>query len=273
MANHLAPERRFTGEDQHTLRLFVPQATVAIENARLFRQEQERIKQLDTVRAVTAEITRGLDLAALLRLITQRSIELLDAGSGAVVLWDEAAQTLAPAAWHGHGDWFGAIRWRLGEGVPGAVAKRREGLVLNDYRNSPHAHPLFLLRTEITATLAEPLLYHDRLLGVVTVDGYGEGRRFTEQDRQLLSLFASQAAIAIENARLYADADARARELETLREIERAITSRLELPAVLEAVVAGAIRILDNPFAQIILWDEASQASVLAPPRDPRRSG
>jgi GAF domain-containing protein/ActR/RegA family two-component response regulator len=260
VANHLTPERCFTGEDQHTLRLFVPQAAVAIENARLFRQEQERIEQLDTVRAVTAEITHELDLPALLRLITQRSIELLRAGSGAVVLWDETAQTLAPAAWHGHGEWFGATRWRLGEGVPGTVAKRREGMVLNDYRNSPHAHPLFLLRTEITATLAEPLLYRDRLLGVVTIDGYGEGRRFSDQDRQLLSLLASQAAIAIENARLYAGAEAHARELETLREIEQAITSRLELSTVLEAVVVGAMRLLDNPYAQIILWDEANQA-------------
>jgi hypothetical protein len=62
--------------------------------------------------------------------------------SGAVYLWDEAAQVLVPQSWHGLGAWMGGGRRRLGEGVAGTVAQRREGMIVNDYRTSPYAHPL-----------------------------------------------------------------------------------------------------------------------------------
>ena len=58
-------------------------------------------------------------------------------------------------------------------------------------------------RTRISATVVEPLLYRDRLVGVIKANHEEGGRRFTAQDRELLALFAAQAAIAIENARLY----------------------------------------------------------------------
>ncbi|HEY7678037.1 MAG TPA: GAF domain-containing protein, partial [Candidatus Methylomirabilis sp.] len=130
------------------------QAALAIENARLFRQEQERRRQVETIRAITEEITRELDLATLLNLIHRRAMELVGATSGCIHLWDEAAQVLIPKAWHGLGDWMEQVRFRLGEGISGVVALRREGLVINDYRAWPQASPLFLAHTGVTATLA-----------------------------------------------------------------------------------------------------------------------
>ena len=73
-----------------------------------------------------------------------------------------------------------------------------------------------------------------------------------------LTSFADQAAVAIEHARQHAAARARAEELETLGEIEQAMMARLDLPAVLEAIVAGASRLLASDFAQLVLWDEAT---------------
>ena len=219
-----------------------------------------RTRQLEAVRAVSAEITRELDLPTLLGLIHRRAAELVGAVSGVVYLWDEAAQLLVPQAWHGIGDWFKEMRLRLGEGIAGMVAERRTGMIVNDYRSWPHAIAFTLERSGITAIIAEPLLYRDRLLGGITSNAEQSKGSFTENDRELLALFATQAAMAIENARLYAATEARAAELETFREIDQAITARLELSAVLEAVVAGAMRLLDTQHAQIILWDEATQS-------------
>jgi two-component system NtrC family sensor kinase len=193
----------FTEEEVGLLRSFADQAAIALANARLFQREQARRRQLEAIRAATAEITRTLDLKDLLRLISQRSAELLGATSGSVTLWDETAQVLVPAAWHGHGEWFRSVRWKLGEGVAGTVAQRRQGVMVNDYRTSPFAHPLLVSKTPITAVLAEPLVYRDRLLGVLTVDSHDGQHPFTDADRHLLALFAAQAAVAIENARLY----------------------------------------------------------------------
>jgi PAS domain S-box-containing protein len=174
------------------------------ERKRAERAVSERIKQMEAVRSVTAEIIRELDLTALLGLITARAVELVEAAtSGIVYLWDEAANVLIPQAWHGRGGWLREVRLRLGEGLVGTVAQRREGLLVNEYQSSPYANPLFVQRLGLTAVVAEPLLYRDQLVGVIAISNDGTGRSFTGQDRELLAVFAAQAAIAIENARLY----------------------------------------------------------------------
>jgi PAS domain S-box-containing protein len=174
------------------------------EHRRAERALAERIKQAEAVRMVTAEVTRELDLTTLLGLITRRAVELIEAAtSGVVYLWDEAAKSLTVRAWHGRGEWMREVRLRLGEGIAGTVAQRREGLLVNDYRTSPYVNPLFMERLGSTAVLAEPLLYRERLVGVIAISNEGTGRLFTAQDRELLALFAAQAAVAIENARLY----------------------------------------------------------------------
>jgi PAS domain S-box-containing protein len=159
--------------------------------------------QLEAVRAICTEITRELDLTTLLGLIHRRATELVRAVAGAIFLWDEGGQVLVPRAWSGLGEWIGGVRLKLGEGATGTVAQRREGLIVNDYRTSPYASPIFLDRTRATAVVAEPLLYRDRLVGVLSVHREGVGQPFTEQDRGLLTLLAAQAAIAIENAKLH----------------------------------------------------------------------
>ena len=171
------------------------------------REEQalaERIRQAEAVRAITAEITRELNLTTLLGLITQRAVDLVEAAtSGVVYLWDRASEVLTTQAWHGRGEWMREVRLRLGEGIAGTVAQRREGLLVNDYRTSPYMNPLFMERLGLTAVLAEPLLYREQLVGVIAISNEGTGRLFTVQDRELLALFAAQAAVAIENAQLY----------------------------------------------------------------------
>ncbi len=235
------------------------QVGMAIENARLFEEEHQRRRQLEAVRAVTAEITRELDLTTLLNLIHRRAAELVGAVSGAVLLWDEAAQVLVPRAWHGFGEWMGEVRRRLGEGISGTVAQRREGLIVNDYRNSPHAHSLLLERTNVTATLAEPLLYRDQLLGVITIHHEATGRTFTEEDRQVLTLFAAQAAIAIENARLYTETKEKAARLETLARLSRAVSSTLDRQWVFDDVVKAAVQLLEVSYCCLWIVEEGEE--------------
>jgi signal transduction histidine kinase len=89
-------------------------------------------------------------------------------------------------------------------------------VLVNDYRTSPHALPLVLDGSQITAVLAEPLIYRDRLLGVIGVDNEDIGRPFTEEDRNLLALFATHIAIAIANAQLFGEVRAGRERLQNL---------------------------------------------------------
>jgi PAS domain S-box-containing protein len=176
-----------------------------------------RTLQLEAVRAVAREIARELNLPTLLQLVTQRAGELLGGVSGSCFLWDESGQCLTPIAWSGEFHPEVQRNIQLGEGLVGAVAARREGLYVNDYRTSRFAIPAILAHSDITAVMAVPLLYRERLLGVLALSDRGAPRRFSAQDQDLLTLFADHAAIAIENARLY---DAAQREITGRKQAE-----------------------------------------------------
>jgi PAS domain S-box-containing protein len=218
-----------------------------------------RTQQLEAIRAVSAEITQELELPTLLTLIHRHATELLGTGMGTLFLWDEATQLLVPRVWHGLGDGTRELRMKLGEGAAGTVAQRREGLIVNDFRSSPYITPLLLERTRHIGVIVEPLIYGERLLGVISVDTTDPGRRFTDQDQQLLRLLADQAAIAIENARLFAASARAAREARSLYEIAQSVTTSLDPLEVLHLIVLKTTELLGTPHAQVTLWDEETQ--------------
>jgi PAS domain S-box-containing protein len=224
----------------------------------------KRTRQLEAVRAISAEVTRELNLPALLDLTIRRAVELMGAASGAVFLWDEAAQVLLPQAWCGLGDWLREVRLRLGEGFVGAVAQNRQGMLVNDYRGSGYAHPIFLERTAITACLAEPLLYRDRLVGVIGVADDGQRPPFIEQDRETLGLLATQAAIAIENARLHGATVRRGEELAALLRATRSVMAGMDLRETLDRILEEASHIVGTPHVKVLLVDRETQALRLA---------
>jgi len=176
-----------------------------------------RTTQLEAVRSVATEITRELDLNTLLDLITRRAAELLNVAVGGVLLWDERTQQLWSQSCHGLAEWMRGIRVKLGEGVTGTVAQQRRGMIVHDYSASPYALPQVSERLGASALIVQPLLYRDRLLGVIALSNLGTQRMFTEQDLEILDLLAAQVAIAIENARLYEHVQS----LATIQERER----------------------------------------------------
>ena len=247
---------------ERTLALSATNAALTRENAE--RQQAEtalrtRTAQLEAVREVSVELTRELDLPRLLDLITRRAIELIGAATGTVRLWDEAQKLLVPMGWTGGpAARAGTIPLRLGEGVGGAVAERRVGLLVNDFRTSPYATPA-LLQAGHNTVLAEPLLYRDKLLGVISVDHGLSDRQFAPQDQETLRLFASQAAIAIENARLFLAEQQRREQLEAVRLVSAEIARELDLDRLLDMILRRAVQLAEGEAGAILLWDEETQ--------------
>jgi PAS domain S-box-containing protein len=245
--NTTAP-RAYTPQEVALLSLFASHAAIAIENARLFQEEQVRRKEVEAVQAVSEEIARELDLTVLLRVIHSRAAALVEADNAAVWLWDEAAQVLTPQSWQGFGPWLADVRMRPGEGVAGTVAARLEGILVNDFPTSPYATPFWLEHSPHVAVLAEPLLYRDRLVGVIAVSRNEPARPFQAENQRPLRLLASQAAIAIENARLVAQLTRSAEELQHARdELVRAETLRA-----LGQMAAGVAHDLNNMLAAVL---------------------
>ncbi|HZO32470.1 MAG TPA: HAMP domain-containing sensor histidine kinase, partial [Chloroflexota bacterium] len=184
---------------------------------------QHRLRQLQAVRDVTTELTRELDLTSLLSLITRRSAELVNAPIGVAFLWDDLDGVLVPRAWHGLGSWFGTLRLKRGEGAAGRAIELGRGVIVNDYASSREAFLPLLTRAQVSAALATPVVSNGQLVGVIVVADEQVGRTFEAADLTLLELFADQAAVAIEHARLVDEAAS----VEALRELARLKTELL----------------------------------------------
>ena len=272
-------ERRFGPTDVRLLEAFAGQAAVAIENAQLFEREHERRRQLEAVREVTTWLASATDLATLLERISRRRPSCSGSSRWRCTSGTRPARLLVPRAWHGFGDWLGELRLRPGEGVAGTVAQRRAGVIVDDYRTVPFAQPIVRERDAARAVIGEPLLYEGELRGVITASIQTEERTFGEQDRQLLSLFAAQAVIAIEHARLHeardralAEAEAARRRAAFLAEASAALASSLDYDATLEQVVRLAVPTLADLCTVFVLTEGGEIRRAAAAHADPARA-
>jgi signal transduction histidine kinase len=223
-----------------------------------FARELDRAGRLEAIRAVSAEITRELDLGTVLDLIIRRATELVGADRGRIWLWDEAARVLKTRAPGQSESFINEVQVRLGESVVGMVAERAAGLIVNDYGRSALAHPQLVMRTRCAAIVAEPLLYRGRLLGVITAYNETAGRVFTEDHRAVLTLFADQAAIAIANARLFEESSRRGQRLSAILEGTKRLARSLDLPTTLTSIAEEAARLLgvDNAGFRLLEGDD-----------------
>jgi PAS domain S-box-containing protein len=212
-----------------------------------------RIAQMEAVRTIAEEITRELELPTLFQLIIQRAMDLLHADNSIIYLWDEATHTVRPRAWCNIGAWIGGVRLHLGEGVVGTVAQRREGMIVNKYQQSPYALHAYVPYLRQCAIVAEPLLYRDRLVGVLFVAHAQPERHFTSQDRELLAVLAAQAAVAIENARLFEESAQRQVWLNSILEMNKRIAMSQDMPSLLSRIATEAARLVGAEGANLRL--------------------
>lgn len=208
------------------------------------------------LRTVTAELTRELDLTVLLQLIVQRAAELMEARTGGIALWNEVSETLVYRAFYGLSEWRGELPINNGEGLAGMVARQRQGTIISDYQASPYALPFFKDHLQITSALAEPLFYRKHLLGVIVLARDHSRPPFLQEDRELLGVFAAQAAIAIQNAYLFEETARRQREAEVMAELAKNINASLDLDTILQRVAEGARELCQCDVASVALRDE-----------------
>jgi len=212
---HADPARIFNAEDLRLLNMFAPQAAIAIENARLFSEERRRAEEqralLDTMRDLAGE----LELQKVLQAVLARAVTLLGVTGGEVAIFDEEAGALEVVASENIGKDSTGTHIALGEGAMGSVAKTHEPLIIPSYHEWLGQSAQYADVT-VHSVMAAPLLIGRRLVGAIATVHSDPKRVFGQEDLRLLNLFAPQAAIAIENARLFAAAVRQREYFETL---------------------------------------------------------
>jgi len=205
---HKDEHHAFTPSDERLLDLFGRQAAVAVENARLFQAEKSRAEEQKALLDTMKDLSSQLELGKVLQSVLERAVSLLNVTGGELAIFHENTRELEIVASHSMDSSSVGSRMGIGEGAMGRVAETHDPLLIPRYQEWEYRSPSYTQDT-VQTVMASPLLMAGRLVGVIATVHSDPDRAFGEGDLRLLSLFAPQAAIAIENARLYATAERR----------------------------------------------------------------
>jgi PAS domain S-box-containing protein len=195
----------FGAEDFEILTAAANQASIAIGRARLLAEERRRVEEHKALLDTMADLSSDLELPRVLQAVLSRAVTLLGVTGGEVAIYEEQGKQLVVVASENIGKDSTGTRLGLGEGAMGHVARTREPLIIPSYhewlgRSGQYAD------VTVHSVMAAPLLIGRRLVGAIATVHSDKERIFGPEDLRLLTMFAPQAAIAIENARLYAAA-------------------------------------------------------------------
>jgi signal transduction histidine kinase len=221
----------------------------SLEDVQLLEAAERRAVQLDTLNQVSRILNQTLELDTVLQLIMEKSLELLDAEAGSLMLADNEAKALtfevvlSPVRNQLRGE---KVTINSGS-IVGSVALERRPLIVKDAQTDPRWDISFDQTTGFHTrnVICVPMINRDRLVGVIELLNKRSPAGFSEEDTELLSNFAAQAAIAIENARLFTMTDQalteRVQELHTMQRIDRQLNATLDLTHVMDLTLEHAM--------------------------------
>ncbi len=264
----------YSQEQLQVFAAIADQAASVLYKAKLYRETEERARQLAVLNEVGSSITSTLDLKTVLTTIVSKAMELLHAEAGSLLLVDDQHNelvfevTFGPAAT----DLLGR-RLPLGKGIVGAVAQTRQPQIVNEAQTDSRWLRDVDKQTAYStrAILAVPMITKDSVIGVIELINKRDQDRFTEEDQRLLTAFATNAAVAVDNARLFTMTDqalaSRLDELSTLQEIDRQLNLSLDIRRVIDLTLdwglrvanatAGSVGIVDRE--QNVIWMMSSR--------------
>lgn len=193
------------------------------ERRKIQEEGERRMAQLEALRQISLDLTSQLDVQSLLTSISDRAVKLIGATTSSFYLYRSDRDLLERVVVHGPHLVNSAPTRRRGEGLIGKVWQTRTPMFVNDYRSWSDRNKAYD-NAPSRAVMGVPICWGERFLGVVTIVA-DPPRTFSTDDVNLLKLFADQTAIALENARLYEDAQReiaeRKKAEEEVRELNR----------------------------------------------------
>ena len=204
----------FSERDEQILSQFGVHIAQALANARMFEQARDYAETLETLTEISREVAEILDLDELLSRIAILAKRVIDYRTFGILLVNEAKQVLEPKVALQYGEKTSMLNIPIGEGLVGYSAQHKVPLVVEDVSKDPR---YIKVLDDVRSELVVPLMLKERCLGVFDLESPELGA-FTQRHAEILGILASQAAVAIENARLYETV--RASELRLEREIE-----------------------------------------------------
>jgi len=214
----------FTEEHRRLLTLVASRMAAGIENAQLYTRTTKQARILSTLNEIARELTSILNLDELFDRIAELVRRLIDYQMFSILLLDATGEKLQHRF---------ALRFQenvhpkddrlLGRGLVGTAAETKQAVLAPDVKKDPR---YIEVNPETRSELAVPLIYKDKVIGVLDLEHTRRGF-FTEEHQRTMTTLAAQIAIAIENARLYEEVGRQERRLERDLALARELQGRL----------------------------------------------
>ncbi len=242
-------------------------AAIAVHNADLHRKTQQQLAELTTLYEASATMSANLDQETVLKTILKEMVSALDVDSCTIFVWDEARQVLETVAHENKANPDKPGR-HIGLGTLTDLDKLpivRQMFTSQEVRQlvysptqSAEEHSL-LDMVGLQSLLLVPLVWRDRFLGLLGLGLAEEARAFETHEIRLTKNLANQAAVALDHARLFAQAQQRIEELSAFQKIALQINSPLALREVLNTIGESALRLVTATNLHIYLYDADRQ--------------
>jgi signal transduction histidine kinase len=256
----------FTDDEIALLKTFADQAVIAIENARLLSELQARtaeltrsVQELQALGEVSQALSSTLDLETVLNTIVSRASQLAGAGGCSIYEYDKVAEQFdLRATYNSDAEFIEALRaapLRKGEGVMGRAAEMREPIQIPDI-TQPGAYQSSvrdtLIRFGYRALLSVPLLREDQIIGSLSFNRKVPGE-FPAEVVDVLKTFATQSALAIQNARLFREIANKSRQLEAASRHKSEFLANMshELRTPLNAIIGFSEVLAEKMFGDV----------------------
>lgn len=234
------------------------QVALAMLKVILLQKAQQRAQEAETLRLSGAAIAATLEPDEAIERILEQLERVVPFDSASVQLLGEGyLEVRAGRGWPDPEEIVG-LRFPIpGDNPNTVVVTQQKPLILDDapeaygtFRDRPHAH--------IRSWLGVPLKVHDQIIGMLAVDKL-QPHFYKSNHVELISAFADQVSISLENARMYADERRRIKELDALQATVAEITGELDVPNLFHAIVERAITLLGGTSGGLYLCDHEKQ--------------
>ncbi|MCA9980135.1 MAG: GAF domain-containing protein [Anaerolineales bacterium] len=262
-ASHKELNTRFTEEQKELFASLGTRTATAIEKWKTNQQLQLRAQQLETLNDVIRFINSEQDVDRLLNLILEKAIELLNVEAGSLMLRNQDTGELEFVVVHGPtSKELVGTRLPLGKGVAGKVAQTGKPIRVNNVADDSYWFSGVDDDTQFhtRSILTVPLVRQQIVIGVLQVINRRNGAPFVKTDEILLTAFAGEAAVTLENARLLQQTDAelqeRVRELSLLQSLDRDLNRTLDIQQSLTLTLNWMMRLFDATAGSIVVFNE-----------------
>lgn len=265
-AGHQELETPFTPQQIDLFGKITNRTATAIDHWQTNQQLQRRAQQLESLNDVIRSINSETEIEPLLELILEKAIELLNVEAGSFMLRDENTGVLEFVVVEGPASAeLVGTKLPAGTGLAGEVVQTALPIIVNNVQDTNLWFSKVDEDTEYhtRSILTVPLVHQRSVLGVLQVINPRNGALFVESDKQLLTAFAGEAAVTLENARLLQQTDEklqnRVRELTLLQNLDRDLNRTLDVRSAVERTLNWIVRLFNATAGAIAIFDEGGE--------------